>query len=177
MFQHPDFSVNIVSYQVDWQTSQSGHRAIPWEEKRGQCMDDHQVVAISSSQWEQQQQRAVVVEGRLCLQPHSSACLPCPVMFFNTDLLMTNSTLWEWSTGEEGSQTAPRTGWNLVLQGEQLSGGSVCRGCLTSPSSCYLHLDTSADDGNLGAFWGYSLVVRFFLFSFCFVLFLLFWLI
>lgn len=32
---------------------------------------------------------AVVVEGRLCLQPHSSACLPCPVMFFNTDLLLT----------------------------------------------------------------------------------------
>lgn len=75
-------------------------------------MDDHQVVAIPSSHGEEQQHRTVVVEGRFCLRPRSSACLPSHVMFFKTDLLVTSSTLWERSAGEEGSQTAPRTGWN-----------------------------------------------------------------
>lgn len=137
-------------------------------------MDDRQGMAIPSSRWEEQQHRTVVAEGRFCLRPRSSACLPSPVMFFNTDLLVTNSTLWEWSAGEEGSQTAPRTGWNWVRQGEQPSGGSVSRRCLTWASSCYPHLDTSAD---VVGIWVFFLRVFFgcwfFLVLFCFVSFVL----
>lgn len=170
MFQHPDLPLNIVSYQVDWQTSQSRHRAIPWEKKpKGS--------AWMTTKWWPSLPHS---DNSSCTQlvwlrggsGFSLSPVPMSPWCSSTQICL-------WLTPHFGREAllrkgAPGTGWNWALQREQPSEGSVCGGCSTWASSSYLHLDRCfcwwwGFGGFLRVFFGCSV----FLVLFCFVSFLL----